>query len=306
MTSNILLGSSTGGAGFVLGPIQNAFEGATQAAARLARNTYANANADWLALYNADRSNYIALEDGDGATYQIQRRNSAGDGWEEVSGLVRGPRGPVGPEPSNADIDARIGNRSMTSLPTTYDDSSNQIEVTLAFVSSIGDQVVFIAPANLDQSFADLEILEGVTTRDLEDFDGNNVGASALTPGRVYSMIRLVNSWRILEALAAQMRITIKAAASDDGVLEQSEIDAGQSTSTGVLTIPDWPDGETRHVFVGVPIENDDITAIILGGFNQQGAFSRYGVDLDGYKWWVSNQAWDGGYGDIVIEFEVG
>ena len=77
-----------GGSGFALGPRQNEFANAA------ARDAYANANAAWLALYNADRGNWIRVVD----VAQIQRRNAAGTGWEDVSGVIEGRRGPIGPQ----------------------------------------------------------------------------------------------------------------------------------------------------------------------------------------------------------------
>ena len=73
--------------GFALGPVQNEF--ATDAA----RNTYATANASWLALYNGDRSFWIRVG---GAAGEIQRRNTAGTAWEEVTPVVSGETGVQG------------------------------------------------------------------------------------------------------------------------------------------------------------------------------------------------------------------
>ena len=76
---------------FSLGPEQNTFIAANRAAAESARDTYANANADWLAAYDTNRENKIGLaEDEAGPYYAFQRRNLAGDGWEDVTGVVRG------------------------------------------------------------------------------------------------------------------------------------------------------------------------------------------------------------------------
>ena len=74
-------------AGFALGPLQNTFADAA------ARDTYAADNAAWLALYNGNRSLWIQVG---GATGNIQRRNAAGNGWENVTGLIRGPTGNPG------------------------------------------------------------------------------------------------------------------------------------------------------------------------------------------------------------------
>ena len=76
-----------GGSGFSLGPLQNEFTDNS------ARNTYATANATWLAQYNGDRAFWIRVG---GAAGAIQRRNSAGTDWETVTGIVSGRDGNVG------------------------------------------------------------------------------------------------------------------------------------------------------------------------------------------------------------------
>ena len=125
--SNVSPGGRGGGGGFTLGPAQNTFGSATtvttapghtadQAAAETLRDAYATANAAWLALYTGDRSSYIRLIWTGNAT-AFQRRNAAGTGWEDVSRIVPGTTGPVGPPgPTRtatqiaALLDAFIGN----------------------------------------------------------------------------------------------------------------------------------------------------------------------------------------------------
>ena len=76
---------------FALGPQQNTFVGADRAVAQSVRDDYASANAEWLALYNTNRENKIGLaEDVAGPYFAFQRRNVAGDAWEDVTGVVRG------------------------------------------------------------------------------------------------------------------------------------------------------------------------------------------------------------------------
>ena len=87
-----------GGSGFSLGPAQNTFgttSTATRAAAETLRNAYATANATWLAEYDGDRSYWIQLV-WTGNASVIQRRNAAGDDWEDVTPVIRGPAGPTG------------------------------------------------------------------------------------------------------------------------------------------------------------------------------------------------------------------
>ena len=93
------------GGGFALGPETNTFgtaATASRAAAETLRNTYAAANASWLAAYNADKSLiHLVWDDGD----VVQRRNLAGDAWEDVDYLVVGRRGPG---PTQAQLQAAI------------------------------------------------------------------------------------------------------------------------------------------------------------------------------------------------------
>ena len=104
-------GGGGGGSGFSLGPVQNEF--ATDAA----RNTYATANAAWLALYNADRSFWIQVG---GVAGAIQRRNAAGDDWETVTGLIRGPTG--GPGAAGGGALEQYPTFARTSISTSEDD----------------------------------------------------------------------------------------------------------------------------------------------------------------------------------------
>ena len=93
-------GGGIGGAGFSLGPQQNVFTGATRAAAESARDTYANANPDWLAQYNADTSLNIRLEFTEGGEEKVvyQTRNQAGDAWLDNQSFeaIKGDKGDTG------------------------------------------------------------------------------------------------------------------------------------------------------------------------------------------------------------------
>ena len=91
-------GDGSGGGGFALGPSPNTFgtvATATMAAARALLDAQASGDAAWLALYDANRSNYARLVWTGNAT-AILRRNAAGDDWENVTGLVVGPPGLAG------------------------------------------------------------------------------------------------------------------------------------------------------------------------------------------------------------------
>ena len=100
-----------GGSGFALGPEENEFATAT------ARNSYATANAAWLALYNGDRSLWIQVG---GVTGAIQRRNAAGNDWETVTGLIRGRTG--GPGAAGGGALEQYPTFARTSISAAEDD----------------------------------------------------------------------------------------------------------------------------------------------------------------------------------------
>ena len=78
-----------GGGGLTLGPATNSFNGTTLAAAQAARDTYANANADWLAAYDANPSLVVILTYTTDTSYSARRNNA----WYNVTPIlaVRGP-----------------------------------------------------------------------------------------------------------------------------------------------------------------------------------------------------------------------
>ena len=91
-------GSGGGGGGVTLGPAQNEFGDITtanKAAAEALRNTYATANATWLAQYNGDRAFIIRLV-WTGNAQAFQRRNAAGSAWEDVTSVAPGTAGRSG------------------------------------------------------------------------------------------------------------------------------------------------------------------------------------------------------------------
>ena len=98
--SNLQPGGAGGGGGgggvLGLGPSPNTFGDDTtadRAAAEVLRDTQA-ADADWLAIYNGNLSFWIRLVWDDGVVEQ--RRNAAGDGWQDVTNVIRGAAGEGG------------------------------------------------------------------------------------------------------------------------------------------------------------------------------------------------------------------
>ena len=112
------VGSGSGGGGLTLGPVTNSFNGATRAAAETLRDAYGTANASWLAQYDSEPTFTIIL------TWPVipvntvyqSRRSSV---WTDVTGLVRGPRGAIGPAASartDAEIQALIDATDLSVL----------------------------------------------------------------------------------------------------------------------------------------------------------------------------------------------
>ena len=96
-------GGGGGGSAYGLGPAPNTFAGDT------ARDAQAS-DADWLAQYNANRSFWIRT----GTT--IQRRNAAGDGWEDVTAVVQGPAGRDGTDGEDG-VDGAPGRDGANGAP---------------------------------------------------------------------------------------------------------------------------------------------------------------------------------------------
>ena len=119
-----------GGGGLTLGPPTNSFNAATKAAAETARDTYASANAAWLAQYDAEPTYVIILSwpvTPTDTVYQARRSGA----WADVTGLVtgpeggEGPRGPMGeagtPPTGNASAYSYLVKPSLTNPNVTSD-----------------------------------------------------------------------------------------------------------------------------------------------------------------------------------------
>ena len=88
-------GGGGGSGGLTLGPPTNEFTAATKAAAETLRNTYATANATWLADYDDEPTYTITINwpaTPTNTVFQARRSSS----WADVTGLVRGPKGIAG------------------------------------------------------------------------------------------------------------------------------------------------------------------------------------------------------------------
>ena len=97
-------------------------------------------------------------------------------------------------------------------------------------------------------------------------------------------------------------------AISTDDTLSEAEVAAG-NTSVQAVTIPTWPTGETRYVFVGTPDDRQDLTGVgEIGGENTEAFFTRVFEAVSGtvndangvpVKWWRTRQS----YGSVNEAF---
>ena len=140
-------GGGGGGGGRSFGPVQNTFGDAAtadRAAAEALRDAYAGANAAWLALYDGNRAFLILLQwTGDGEV--AQRRNVAGDNWEDVTDVVTGPRGAMG---DSAALKLIVGGRGVTGPNLDGDHAIGDTVLTLLATAdqmatmSVGDRAL--------------------------------------------------------------------------------------------------------------------------------------------------------------------
>ena len=125
MSMFVPAGVGGGGAGgLTLGPPTNEFSGANRTAAQTARDTYATANASWLAQYDAEPTYTIILEwpaaNPTNTIYQARRSGS----WADVTGLLRGPQGEDGAD-APPPIYQRWIFQAAATVPATPTEPSN-------------------------------------------------------------------------------------------------------------------------------------------------------------------------------------
>ena len=78
---------------------------------------------------------------------------------------------------------------------------------------------------------------------------------------------------------------TRRVAISTDETLDQSEVDAGTSTTTQRITIPTWSGGR-RWIYVGVPEAEGDLIGVSASGIDIFNSFERVTGVMFAHKWW--------------------
>ena len=104
---------------------------------------------------------------------------------------------------------------------------------------------------------------------------------------------------------------TRRVAISADTALAEDEVTAGTSSMTSTVTTPDWGNGVLRHIFIGVPEDEDDILDILYNGLSQFSGYEVYDtvggdpIIVSTHKWWYTTAAQDGEYfSGIDLEIE--
>ena len=292
----------SGGGGRTLGPEKNTFGDqatADRAAAVVLRDAYAVANAVWLAQYSANRTFLILLKWAGGAEV-VQRRNIAGDDWEDVTDVIRGPAG-----------------NDLTGTPTyvvtgpTYDAANSRINLEGLADPPIPSMVFALLPASLDRASTALSVHAGSVEESLSCPRDTAVGARMLTSGALVGMLRLAGGFRLMEhppprpqdyravfvvgedaaddALAAADLATARAAVSpeDGGLIDPAAAFTAAGVSSGT---------HRRYYWLGVPSDAPDPDRFWIDGAarttDRFGRLAPYagGPDYGGetYKWWRS------------------
>ena len=306
-------GGGASGGGRTLGPQTNTFGDATtadRATAEGLRDAYAGANAAWLAQYDADRNRLILLQ-WTGGGEVVQRRNVAGDDWEDVTDVIRGPAGAAG---------AAGENRLHIVTQPTYSAADNRIDLAGLSDPVIGSMIFAILPANLDRKSDQLSVRAGSVTESLSCPRNVAVAARSLTPGALVGMLRLAGQFRLNEHpperpqdyrvvvvfgadaadddLAAADLATTRAALSpeDGGLLDISAALAAAGVTRGT---------DRRYWWLGVPTLAPDPAEALNAGSDHFAAMAAYagGPDYGGesYKWWRGQRGWTGSQRDELL-----
>ena len=304
-------GATGGGGGALrLGSEQNQFTGANKAAAESARDSYATANAAWLASYNADTNIYIQLSYASTRTYQA--RNVGGTSWEDVTGIIRGakgdqgadstvpgPAGPAGADGADSTVPGPAGADSTVPGPAGADgtkggkgdkgdpgaaggDGTKGDKGDAGAAGPVGPA----GPAGA-VSGGDGTVLFG-TADPPATGDGSNGDSywTTASPNKVYK--KVAGAW-VLQFTATggaptPGTYTRRAAVSVDTTLSQAEYNASTTSTTQTITMPAF--GGRVYLFIGVPEAEGDITGVLTGGIDVFMAWERVTGVLFNHKWW--------------------
>ena len=286
---------SGGGGGRTLGPAVNTFGDATTAngpAAEALRDVYAAANAGWLAQYN-DRLDFLILLRWNGGEV-VQRRNVAGDDWEDATDVIRGPAGTNG-------ANGAAGPGALITTSAIYSAAHNAIDLGLTQDPGVPSVLFWRVPADVDRKNVALNMVANNITAGLIDVASNAVVARQMTPGYLLSTVYFAGQFSLAELLHPRPQdfdiVVAWVDAASNPAISAPDAAAGDAFGTGRVTIPAYAGSETfAYTFIGVPAVAPDIdiqnvrrvdTAAQLGLVRAADVTNVGGA---AYKWWHTPQ----------------
>ena len=310
------------GGGRALGPRQNTFgddSTADRPAAEALRDAYAGANAGWLAQYNGNRSFLILLQWDDGDV--VQRRNVAGDAWEDVTDVIQGPRGVQGP--------AADGLRTYSAV-LTYDAAANTIELAAMdlgggmFPTGKASLVYGFLPRDVDRGSVDLSTRGHGLNGEWRHVNGSRIKARDLTPGALASMLVSAVGGHVyfIEPLPRRpqdyvIAVVLGEDENDDALAAADLSTARAAFSTATGNVIDVQAARTaagvtnsdrnRYTWFGVPADAPDLAGFTARATEAEALELTSGAALSvddrytdvepqhngvPYKWWRRRQSW--------------
>ena len=319
-----------GGGGRTLGPQPNTFGDAStadRAAAEALRDAHAGVNPGWLGLYNNNRAFLILLQwTGDGEV--SQRRNIAGDDWEDVTDVIRGRDGSdadataagrsaataeaaaagsqTAAEAAQAAAEAARNNAGMPVrlvLAPTYSEADNRLVMAGLNSTPIPSMVFALLPADIGRKSDALTVQVGADIQDLSGIQGNAVSARRLTPGALVGMLWLGGAARLVEPLPPRPQdfdlVVAWHEETDSAGFDAQDVVAGIASGTPRFTIPGAPPNHPRDnglLYIGGPADAREIERVLRVSEAGEFPFSRtpdtFRLPVNGvpYRWICASQ----------------
>ena len=246
-------GVGGGGGGLTLGPPTNSFTAATRAAAETARNTYATANASWLASYDDEATYTIIIAwpaTPTNTIYQARRSSS----WADVTGLVRGPTGAIGAQGRFLVYEYINAATGPTAAPT----GGTFVRSTGTLTTSTGYAAVPSTPATGETTYRAEAVVNPGT-------DSNSVTLTWSVPAELpaYAVVALADASATAAAASATAAASSATAAAGSAALVTSYSgpaaildDVAFESNNADFTVTGW----REYDFLQVVLRDSDAT----------------------------------------------
>ena len=201
----------------------------------------------------------------------MQRRNAAGDDWEDATDVIRGPAGANG----------AAGPGAIVTTNVAYDAAADEIDLGLTENPGLPAVIFWRVPADADRKNAALSVIAGTINCPLKDPTGADVVARRLTPRFLLASVYFAGECHLAEALpprpqdyravfvvgtdladddlAAADLATARTAVSpvDGGLIDP----AAAFAAAGVSGV-----GDRRYYWLGVPADAPDPSRLWIDG----------------------------------------